>query len=182
MTGAESLAILQRFVDTYAADVAVVQAAVADSATPAAARRPLVGALAYAVDAFDFFPDTTKGLGTVDDAIVLRVAAKAAVGAGAPDLALGQLARDTDHIDAMFGELAPSITKLVAALPDRKVAGKTTDEVLASKDAMVTLEANVKRELARYQAQPIDLAGGGPERAVIEVKKMLAHAAKKAGV
>lgn len=181
MTGEESLAILQRFVDHYATDLATVQAAVAEAATPAGARRPLVAALAYAVDDFDFFPDNTRGLGTADDAIVLRLAARAAVKAGAAGAALAKLAGDAADVERMFGDQMPALEQLVAALADRRVKGKTTDEVLASKDALVMLAANVEREARAYQPHPIERTGG-PERALIEVKKMFTHALKKAGV
>ena len=181
MNGAESLAILQRFVDHYAEDIGTLQAALADAATPAPARRLIVGALAYSIDKFDFFPDSTKGLGTVDDAIILRLAAKAAHAAGATHDGLTRLAGDAMHLTTMFGDLAPALDRLVGALPDRAVNGKKADEVLASKDAMVMLEANLGRELKKYKPQPIEVTGG-PERALVEVRKMFEHAIKKTGV
>jgi uncharacterized membrane protein YkvA (DUF1232 family) len=179
MTGEESLAILQRYVDNYADDLGTVLSAVDDATTPAAAKRPLVAALAYSVDAFDFFPDTTKGLGTTDDAIILRLAARAATRAGAKEPSLTKLAGDATEIAQMFGELAPALEELLGKLCDRQFKGKTADQVLASKDAQVMLAADVGREQKRYKPHPIERVGG-PERALIEVKKMFEHAIKKA--
>jgi uncharacterized membrane protein YkvA (DUF1232 family) len=182
MDGQESLAILQRFVDHYADDLVTVQSALADSSTPEAARRPLVGGLNYALDMLDMFPDHMKGLGVADDALVLRLSAKMAVAAGAAHPALGQLAGEAGDVASLFGELTPALEKFVAKLPERTVRGRTTDQILKDKDARTLFDADVTREAKRYKPQQIDVSAGGPERALIELRKMAQHSLKKAGV
>ncbi len=182
MDGQESLTILQRFVDHYANDLATVQSALADSSTPAPARRPLVGGLNYALDALDMFPDHMKGLGVADDALVLRLAAKQAVAAGATHPGLTALAGEAADVASLFGELTPALERFVAKLPDHTVRGRSSDKILSDKDARTMFDADVTREAKRYQPQPIDVSAGGPERALIELRKMAQHALKKAGI
>lgn len=43
-------------------------------------------------------------------------------------------------------------------------------------------DADVGREAKRYVVQQIDTSAEGPERAVIELRKMVEHALKKAGI
>ena len=78
LTAEQRVAVLQRFVDSYAEDLVAVRAALADPATPEGAQRVLVGGLNYSLDMLDMFPDHYKGLGVADDALVLRLAAKQA--------------------------------------------------------------------------------------------------------
>lgn len=182
MTGAESIVILQRFVDRYADDLQTVQSALGDSTTPAAARRILVGGMNYALDMLDMFPDHYKGLGVADDALVLRLAAKQAIAAGASHAALAKLGEEAADVQALFGELFDPLEKFVAKLSERSVRGRTADKILAERDARVMFDADVTREAKRYKAQTIDTSAGGPERALIELRKMAEHSLRKSGL
>ncbi len=181
MSAEAKLEILQRMVDRYADDLRVVQAALADAGTPPAAQRALVGALNYGLDQLDMFPDHFKGLGIADDAIVLRLAAKQAVAAGAEDAALAGLAEECTDVATVFEDLAGPLDKLVAKLPDREVRGRTADKILSHKDTRISFDAEISREAKRHTPQPVDMTGGA-ERAIIELRKMAEAALKKAGL
>jgi len=181
MTHAEKVGVLQRFVDSFSNDLTVVRTALADSKTPEAAQRFLIGGLNYALDMLDIFPDHYKGLGIADDAIVLRLAAKLAVGAGATDNKLGALAEDVSEVKSVFGDLTDKLEKLVAQFPDRDVRGRTAAKILSHKDTRIMFDADVGREAKRHQAEKIETPEG-PERALIELRKMIDHALTKAGI
>lgn len=181
MSAEDQLEILQTFVDRYALDLKVVQAALADAGTPPAAQRVLVGALQYGLDMLDMFPDHFKGLGIADDAIVLRLGARLAVAAGASDPALAGLADETGEIAKVFPDLVGPLEQLVAKLPEREVRGRTTDRILSHKDTRLSFDSDVAREAKRHTPQPVDMTGGA-ERAIIELRKMAEAALKKAGI
>lgn len=181
-TAAEKVAVLQRFVTTFADDLGVARAALADATTPEAAQRALIGALNYALDMLDMFPDHYKGLGVADDAIILRMAAKVAVAVGATHAGLAKLAAEAADVAAVFDKHALRLERLIAKLPDREVRGRTAASILSHKDTRVMFDADVGREVKRQSAQTIDTSVEGPERAIIELTKMLEHGLTKAGI
>lgn len=181
-TATRKVEILQRFVNGYADDLGVVGGALGDPTTPPAAQRLLIGALNYGLDMLDMFPDHYKGLGVADDAIVLRLAARLAVAAGATNAELATLAGEADQVGTVFGELVGPLEKLVATFPDREVRGRTADKILGHKDTLIMFDADVSREAKRVTAAPIETGIESPERAIIELRKMIEHALKKAGI
>lgn len=181
-TATEKVEILQRFVNGYSDDLGVVGGALGDPTTPPAAQRLLIGALNYALDMLDMFPDHYKGLGVADDAIVLRLAARLAVAAGATNDKLATLAGEAEQVGTVFGELVGPLEKLVETFPDREVRGRTADKILGHKDTLIMFDADVSREAKRVTAAPIDTTVESPERAIIELRKMIEHALKKAGI
>jgi uncharacterized membrane protein YkvA (DUF1232 family) len=178
----KKIATLQRYVNSYADDLIAVRATLAERSTPEAAQRVLIGALNYALDMLDMFPDHYKGLGVADDAIVLRLAAKLAVAAGASSPTLTKLAGEASEVTTIFDKLAMPLERLVATFPDREVRGRTAAKILSHKDTRIMFEADVGREAKRHAPQPIDTSVEGPERALIELRKMVEHALKKAGI
>ena len=181
-TAEQKVAILQRFVNSYGDDLVTVRAALNDPATPEAAQRVLIGGLNYSLDMLDMFPDHYKGLGAADDAIVLRLAAKLAGAAGASHAGLATLAGEASDVATVFEKLAGPLEKLVAKLPEREVRGRTAAKILSHKDTRIMFDADVGREAKRYTPQPIDTKVEGPERALIELAKMVEHALKQAGI
>ncbi|MBA3457861.1 MAG: hypothetical protein H0T42_32560 [Deltaproteobacteria bacterium] len=182
LSAAQQLSVLQGFVDQYADDLGTVRAACADPSTPEPAQRVLIGALNYALDMLDMFPDHYKGLGVADDAIVLRLAAKLAVEVGAAHAGLVTLAAQATKVASVFDNLAAPLERLVAKLPEREVRGRTAAKILSHKDTRIMFDADVGREAKRHVAQPIDTSAEGPERALIELRKMVEHALKKAEI
>lgn len=174
----EKIEILQRFVNGFGDDLRAVQAAI--NGAPEPAQRLLIGGLNYALDMLDMFPDSSKGIGIADDAIVLRLAAKLAVAAGATDAALGKLAAQAGEVETVFGDLVPRLEKLVAQMPDREVRGRTAAKIISHKDTRVMFDADIGREAKRHVAEVIDTKVEGPERAVIDLKKMIEAALTKA--
>lgn len=181
LTPEDKLQVLQRFVDSYPADLVAMRDAFTDMSTPEAAKRYLVGGLNYALDMLDIFPDNIKGIGIADDAMVLRLAAKLARGAGATHEAVERLAMDGNLVTMLFEDLAGPLEKLVSSFPDREVRGRTAAKILSHKDTRVVFEADIGREAKRVKPAPIG-AGSDAAREIIELRKMLEHALKRAGL
>jgi uncharacterized membrane protein YkvA (DUF1232 family) len=181
LSAEDKISVLQRFVDSFAADLESVRAVVADANTPAEAQRFLIGGLNYALDMLDIFPDNMKGIGIADDAMVLRLAAKLALKAGATAPVVEKLATDSNLVTAIFEDLAGALETLVAQFPERDVRGRTATKIMSHKDTRVVFDADISREAKRVHAAPIALKEG-PERTVIELRKMLDAALKRAGI
>ena len=179
---AEQIESLQRYIDDVPNAARAMHAALGRDGLPDDARRVLIGALNYMIDLLDIFPDHYRGLGLADDAAVLRVAARLAVEAGAGDPELGRLARESAEVASIFGELAGPFDKLVASLPDREVRGRTTAQILGSKDVRATFDADIQRAIGKLQPGPIEVGVGGPEGAVRELLRMTQAALKKANL
>jgi uncharacterized membrane protein YkvA (DUF1232 family) len=179
---AEQVAVLQRFIDDVPQSAQALHEALARPGLPDDARRVLVGALNYMLDLLDIFPDHYKGLGLADDASVLRFAARLAVEAGADGDGLVRLAREASELDRIFADLAEPFAKLVAQLPERNVRGRTTAQIVASKDVRAGFDADIQRAIARLQPGPIDTTLGGPQGAINELTRMVRSAVRKAGL
>jgi len=176
-----AIALLQRLVDGYPEDATAVHAAARDEALPAAARKLLIGALNYGLDALDLFPDHFRGLGLADDAIVLRLAAAQALATGTRGPALERLAREARDLRPILEELMEPLERMVAALPDREVHGRTADRILADPTARQAFHAEVQRDIARSKPGRIDTSGFGPAGTVDELRKMIRHGLKRGG-
>lgn len=167
LTAEDKILVLQRFVDSFPNDLLAVRAALADDSTPEAAQRYLIGGLNYALDMLDIFPDHHKGIGIADDAMVLRLAAKLARGAGATHPAIEALALDANNVHAVFEELAEPFEKLVAQFPDREVRGRTAAKIIGHKDTRVMFDADIGREAKRH-TPPRRIEPCVADRAIVE--------------
>ena len=177
----QTLAVLQKFVDGYTDSVEVAMAALTDAATPNDAKRVLVGALNYVLDLLDMFPDHYQGLGVADDAMLLRLAARQAVLEGAEQPRLKALANEAAEVEPLLGDLADRLEKYVTKLADRKVRGRTADSILGSKDVFAVFSNDIDRQVKSFRPQKIEPSVNA-EFQVKELRKMLEHSLKKAGV
>jgi uncharacterized membrane protein YkvA (DUF1232 family) len=177
----ESLAVITRFVDGYLDAVNTTMDALTDEKTPEPARRVLASALNYVLDLLDIFPDQYQGLGVADDAILLRLAARQAVTAGATQGSLRELAREADQVEAVLGELAAPLEKYLDLVADRAVRGRTVPQILSDKVVFGSFANDVQRQVASYKAKPIDETLSADYH-LGELKRMVKHELKKAGL
>ena len=109
----------------------------ADERIAAQGRRFLAGALAYSLQQLDIIPDH-EAAGSIDDAIVLRVAfglsAEHAAKAGVDDAALfARMTNEEDEVRTFFGDaLFAKIGRFVVELADKPVRGRTSDQVIVA--------------------------------------------------
>lgn len=179
LTAEDKVFVLQRFVNSYAQDLLVLQAAYADPSTPPDAQRLLIGALNYGLDQLDMFPDHRGPIGYADDAIVLRIAAKLARAAGAKHAALEPLALDANNVINLFPDLAGPLEKLVATFPRREVRGRNADKILSHGLSRVAFDADVIKEANKFNPERIATKANAP-RVIEELYRAMREAIVKA--
>ena len=176
-----TLATLQKLADGFVLDIGRVRAALEDPSLDHESKRLLVGALAYVLDSFDMFPDHFSGLGYVDDAMVLRVAAAQTVAEGATFRGLLLLSKDTAEIERMLGSLYEPLWRLVKALTAKSIRGRTADQVLQDKNVRAGFEADLNRAVGRIEPGQIEPSWMGPDGVIGELLRMLRHGLEKGG-
>ena len=119
-----------------------------DESLPEDVRRPLAGALNYLFKSLDLIDDGIEGLGYLDDAFVLRVAAGHA---GAGVAALAGLREDSALIAEFLGALAPRFERFVVSLRESTVRGRSVDALLRESSVRKELLADVAAWGARYE-------------------------------
>lgn len=119
------------------------------------AKLHVAGALNYLFKSLDLIPDGIEDLGFLDDAFILRLGAKHAVGAlgdaAAPD-ALAKLAAD----DALIAELLEGTHARLVAYAKNLVTGaargRTTEEIVDDEAIRAAFLTEVSGWAASYQA------------------------------
>jgi uncharacterized membrane protein YkvA (DUF1232 family) len=140
--------IVSRMVEGFAADVGVVQVGVVDGRTPEAARRVLAAGLAYMAEPSDLISDDLAGIGIMDDAAILRLAARDAIAAGAIDEGLRRLGGEAEDLAYVFGDLVIKLEELLAFLPRPDANGRTPVDVIGDPDLRVALWRQISETLS----------------------------------
>lgn len=100
-------------------------------------RKFLAGALSYSLQQLDIIPDH-EDAGSVDDAIVLRIAyglaAEHASKASVEDHSrFARMTNDEEHVRAFLGDaLFAKLRRLVLDLTDKPVRGRTADDIIVA--------------------------------------------------
>ena len=144
-------------VDGFSADVEVLQVGVVDARTPDAARRVLAAALAYVGEAGDLISDDIAGIGIMDDAAILRLAARGAVAAGADDDQLRRLADEAEKLAYIFGDLVFKLEEMLAFLQRPDARGQTPADLIADPERRMELwrQLNESRAVADAHIQAV---------------------------
>jgi uncharacterized membrane protein YkvA (DUF1232 family) len=179
--GTGILSLLQRYVSGLPDDVNVMLTAVADARTPAAARRSLVGGLNYLLERMDLAPDHLKGVGLIDDAAVLRIAARHAVSSGCDDPAVRALAAEEVDLGTIFGDLAGPLEEYVSRMPWVKVRGRSAAEIVGDNETRASFWKELNHELRGFKAEVIS-APRGVDVLLSDLRKMVRSGLGKAGV
>ncbi len=140
-----------RSLGTDARDLAALLEA---DAIPETNRRHVAGALNYLFKSLDLIPDGIEDLGFLDDAFVLRVAAKNALDGlpgDAPDV-LTRLAKGADLVSELLGDDYPRLAKYVGSLVNGAARGRTTDEIVQNEEIRSAFLTEVGGWSASYAA------------------------------
>lgn len=160
------------WINTLADDTATLRAALEAEGTPRDAKRMIVGGLSYLLRKIDIVPDYLTGVGVVDDAAVLRIAAKAAHESGLGDLdvevagKLEVLGGSLGPLETYLGDLYGKLVDYVTALPDEAVRGRTADKILDEKEALKQFLRELSDEIESYEPKAIN----DGDRATREIK------------
>jgi uncharacterized membrane protein YkvA (DUF1232 family) len=154
MTDVEQAAIdtFGKWLRELASDASTVADAVADESVPASVKRPLAGSLNYLFKSLDLIDDGIEGLGFLDDAFVLRVAADQAKNSGSLPEGLGSLAEDAELIREALGDLYARLDKFVASLVDSSVRGRSVEAIVNETEVREGLLGDVRGWASRYTA------------------------------
>jgi uncharacterized membrane protein YkvA (DUF1232 family) len=131
----ECLEVFPEWLKNLGSDATDLAEAVGDDQAPVAVRRYAAAGLNYLFKSLDLIPDGIEDLGYLDDAFVIRVAAKLAVGESedaaekAPKVV--RLAKDTRLIQDLLGDDFSRLEEYVKRLRGGAARGRTVDEILA---------------------------------------------------
>lgn len=149
--------------------------------TPRPSRELLIGGLAYLLRKIDIVPDYLGGLGSVDDVLVMRIAAFLAVKNGLGDLEeetaskVKALSTDQGAIKTYLEELYDGFESYVEALPGQAVRGRNASQVIDDPDTRQQFLYELNDEIKNYVAKPIE----NGERALRELKSFIKAKLKK---
>jgi uncharacterized membrane protein YkvA (DUF1232 family) len=122
----------------------------AEDAAPSA-RQAVAGGLNYLFKSLDLIPDGIDDIGYLDDAFVLRVAARQAQASG-EHAALSRLAQDAELVKEFLGATYARLDAYVAGLRGGAARGRTVQEILNSEKMLEDFLADVKGFAGGYQA------------------------------
>lgn len=167
--------VVRRMVDGFSADVEAVQVGVIDDRTPDAARRVLAAGLVYLAEPGDLISDDFAGIGIMDDAAILRLAARDAVAAGASDDGLRRLAAEAEDLAYIFGDLVVKLEELLALVQRPNAEGRTPIDVIADPARRMELwrQINESRSVAPAHARAVHAADAN------EIVRSMRHAIRR---
>lgn len=123
----------------------------AEDASPTA-RQAVAGGLNYLFKSLDLIPDGIDDIGYLDDAFVLRVAARQGQAIGGEHPALSRLAQDADLVKSFLGQTYARLDTYVAGLRGGAARGRTVQEILSSDKMLEDFLSDVKGFAGSYQA------------------------------
>lgn len=131
-------------------DTKAIASVVDDQSISSEVRRPLAGALNYLFKSLDLIDDGIEGLGYMDDAFVLRIAASKALALGELPASVSRLAADADLIREVLGDLAGRLDHFVKSLENGVVRGRSVDEIVEDVTVREELIGDVRAWASRY--------------------------------
>ncbi|HSC88935.1 MAG TPA: YkvA family protein [Polyangiaceae bacterium] len=150
-----------QFLGSLPADTASLAEALRDESLASDKRRPLAAALNYLFKSLDLIDDGIEGLGFLDDAFVLRIAAEQA-GSGVSE-AVDALGQSAELVNELLGaEISSRLGKYVHGLRELAVRGRSVEAILSDSAVRDELLADIAGWAARYErpafaADPKDL-------------------------
>jgi uncharacterized membrane protein YkvA (DUF1232 family) len=155
--------LFEDWTSQLAADLNATFVLAGDARIAPQGRRFLAGALSYSLQQLDIIPDH-EAAGSVDDAIVLRIAyglaAEHASGAAMDDAArFARMTNEEDRVRDFLGDaLYAKLRRLVMDLTEKPIRGRTSEQVIVASPQRDEL----KRELDSHSKR-IKKADAGPD-------------------
>src|SRR5215468_2056748 len=153
---------MKAWIDSFAGDVAAIEALLADEKADDDARLHAAAALNYLVTRLDLIPDWEETCGILDDAMILRLEMAAAVGKDLGGLsgdalhAVGRLANEAELVRQFLGdELYPRLKKYAEGLLQVVVRGRSPRALVDDAKERHQLSVEVKDDLKRLPPAPM---------------------------
>jgi uncharacterized membrane protein YkvA (DUF1232 family) len=112
----------------------------------------LVGGLNYLFKSLDLIPDGIEDLGYLDDAFVMRVAAKHAKEAGVQHVGVAALAQQASTIESFLGADYARLDAYVSSTRAGSVRGRTPEQILTDEGIRSSFLGELSGWAAQYQA------------------------------
>ncbi len=136
---------------TLAEDAQAVSDVVANEEIPVEVRTPLAASLNYLFKSLDLIDDGIEGLGFLDDAFILRIAAADAQSAGDLPVSLEALAAEAVLVREVLGELAGRLDSFVEGLNNAVVRGRSVSAIVEESAVRAELLEEVRAWSSRYE-------------------------------
>ncbi|MBN2724200.1 MAG: DUF1232 domain-containing protein [Deltaproteobacteria bacterium] len=171
MTDLELLKSLDKWIQTLVEDAKELRNAMDLDDTDRNAKKYIIGGLSYLIMKIDLIPDYIGGVGVLDDAAVLRVAAKLAMEAGVPSASdhFKSLAGDMDLVKALLEDHYDKFEAYVKALPAKRIRNRTSDVILDEKGSMDQFDREIEDEIRGYKPKSL----GENERTLREFRSFI---------
>ena len=175
MTDQEYLEVFGQWLESLPKDAEALKAVYEGEDVAREIKLLVVGGLAYLLRKIDIVPDYLGGLGTVDDAMVLRMVAKKALPKGIEGVDasviehLQKMAQDVAIIEEFLGEEFAAMEKYVDSLVTQAVRNRTPEKVLDDAEAAEQFAYELSDELRAYQVRPIE----GGDRSLRELRSFI---------
>lgn len=157
---------------SLAADVAELAQVINSNSIAEGPQRYVIGGLSYVLKSLDIIADGVMGIGFLDDALTLRVAASLALRedpAASSAVVLVRLASDTKLIAGLLSRDYTRLEFYVRALSKGMIHGETIDKVIHNDMARAAFLQEIGSWVSRYQAPTVTL----DEEALIELQSFL---------
>lgn len=128
-TDAKYLEIFPSWLRTLGDDAKALSKLVATDA-PETSRRFVAAGLNYIFKSLDLIPDGIDDLGFLDDAFVVRVAARFAAAEGMSDPTITRLAEEAASVEEFMGVDFPRLESYVRGLLKGAARGRTVDDII----------------------------------------------------
>ena len=160
---------------TLADDAVGLAGLITAESTPDTARRNLVGGLTYLFKSLDLVPDGIDDIGYLDDAFVMRLAARDAAaqdGATKADLkgTLERLSGDVALIEAFLGDDFARLEAYVKDLGKGAARGRTVDDIMQKADVRKEFVGDIHGFAKSYAAPSFTR----DEKTLVKLKAFLA--------
>lgn len=114
-------------------------------------RRYIAGSINYLFKSLDLIPDGIEDVGYLDDAFVLRVAARLASAEGPAQGALTRLGGEARHVSDFLGADHARLEAYVKGLTKGAARGRTVDEILGDPLVCEAFLSDVSSWIAGYE-------------------------------
>jgi uncharacterized membrane protein YkvA (DUF1232 family) len=155
---AKCLEIFPTWLRTLDEDVQTLLEVLKNPAAGTEARKTLAGGVNYLFKSLDLIPDGIDDIGYMDDAFVIRLAAKFTMDADMGNVGdaitkLGRLANEADVVKEFLGnDLNDRLEKYVRDLRKGAARGRTVDEIVESGDVLGELASEVAIFVKEYKS------------------------------
>ena len=175
MTNEQFLETFEKWVGSLVEDAKVLEAVYRSKEASRDARLVAVGGLAYLLRKVDIVPDYLGGLGSVDDAMVLRLCAARLADmdlTGVPEEIQGKLkalAGEATVIREFLGEDYEGFEAYVRDITAHKVRGRTPEQVLDDERLGEQFDYELQDELRAYKPRPVE----ADEKVLLQLKSVI---------